>query len=215
MRDYGLAILIACASSIAVPAAHAESGFFLAGQNGRIQLSDSGFYDDKTDISGLGLGYRWQAGSVVQVGFELGGGKLGTLEDEYTEIFVDGSFYERETLETSYVYAGANARFQFGVGSPWFGILRLGYMRYEEEYTSSYEDYYAWDEVVYSGSYRVSDVGGGAYFGAGIGFDFTSNFNLNLTHSGYAYSPSFGDTDTYADDFYTASSTTLGLELRF
>lgn len=215
MRKYGLAVLFACAFIAAVPAAQAEGSFFIAGQNGRILLSDSGFSDDKTDMQGFGIGYRWQAGAVVQVGFEIGGGKLGALKEEYTEIFTDGTFSERETLETSYAYAGANARFQFGVASPWFGILRLGYMRYEEEYTSSYEDYYAWDSTVYTGSYSVSDVGGGAYFGAGIGFDVTPNFNVNLTQSGYAYSPSFGDTDSYADDFYTASSTTLGLEMRF
>jgi hypothetical protein len=214
MRKYGRTALIGILCIFAMPAAQAEGGFFIGGQGGQIELSDTDFSDDSTDIQALGLGYRWQAGSIVQVGFEVGGGKLGTLKEEFTENYIDAEFSGRATLETTYAYAGANARFKFGAESRWFAIARLGYMGYEEELNYSYEEYYAWDDSYYSYSDSDSESGGGAYFGAGIGVDITSNFNINLVHSGYAYSPSFGD-DYDDDDLYTASSTTLGLEVRF
>ena len=216
MVKFGCAALIALASVVSVPAAQAAAGFFIGGQGGQIELSDTDFSDDSTDIRSLGLGYRWQAGPIIQVGFEVGGGKLGTLKEEYTYDYGSGYYSERVTLDASYAYAGANARFQFGAGSRWFAVARLGYMGYEEKGRYSYEDVYYWDSYYNSnGSYSENESGGGAYFGAGIGVDITQSFNISLTHNGYAYSPSFGDEYDYDDGFYTASSTALGLEIRF
>ena len=216
MRNFCSAAVIALASIVAMPGAQAAGAFFISGQGGQIKLSDSGFSDDSTDIRSLGLGYRWQAGPIIQIGFEVGGGKLGTLEENFFYDYGDGYYSERVTLDTSYGYAGANARFQFGVGSRWFAIARLGYMSYEEKGRYSYEDVYYWNsDYNYSNSYNETESGGGAYFGAGIGVDITRNFNISLTHNGYAYSPTFGDEYDYDDGFYTASSTALGLEVRF
>ncbi|MFV8780832.1 outer membrane beta-barrel protein [Microbulbifer sp. SA54] len=205
--------LIACSMLVAVPAAHAKGGFFIGGQSGRINLSDTDFTDDNTDIQALGLGYRWQAGRIVQVGFEVGGGKLGKLKDAYTYSSYDYQYSARSILNTSYVYAGANARFQFGAESRWFALTRIGYMGYEERYSFAYEEYDAWYDAYYSYGDSGKDSGGGVYFGIGIGVDVTSNLNINLQHSGYAYSPSIDE--GYEDGFYTANSTALGLEVRF
>ncbi|HEY8570701.1 outer membrane beta-barrel protein [Microbulbifer sp.] len=213
MRNSLRGVFMALSILIAAPVAHAEGGFFIGGQSGRINLSDSGFSDENTDIQAFGLGYRWQAGRIVQVGFEVGSGKLGTLKDEYAYSSFDYEYSARSTVKTSYVYAGANARFQFGAESRWFAITRLGYMGYEERLNFNYEEYDAWYDTYYSYSESGKDSGGGVYFGVGIGVDITRNLNINLQHSGYAYSPSIDD--GYDDGFYTASSTALGLEVRF
>ena len=60
----------------------------------------------------------------------------------------------------------------------------------------------------------VSDNGGGAYFGAGVGMDVTPNFNVNLMFNSYAYS-SFDDDVYTSDDVSSATATTLGIEVRF
>ena len=216
MRKYAQNILVSMVAMLAVPAAQAAGNFFVSGQGGQIELSDMDFSDNSTDLQFLGLGYRWQAGSAVQVGFEVGGGNLGTLEETYSQSYYEGDSFERVTLDSSYLYAGANARFQFGAQSRWFAIARLGYMSYEEEvyyreeYRDRFDSYYD-----YSFSGGETDSGGGAYFSAGIGVDITPNINVTLNQSGYAYSPLFGDEYDYDDDLYTASSTSLGLEIRF
>ncbi len=59
----------------------------------------------------------------------------------------------------------------------------------------------------------ISDNGGGAYFGAGVGMDVTPNFNVNLMFNSYAYT-SYDDSFT-SDDVSSATATTLGIEVRF
>lgn len=215
MTKYGFMALVALACAIGMPAAHAEGNFFVAGQVGQAKFQDSVFDDANTPTRALSGGYRWNAGPIVQIGME---GGLGAVDDLAGEFFyyTDGMGYEetaRIGMDISYRYVGANARINFGERSRWFAIARAGYMGYDMDARLHYE---ARDngQLVDTFDDSASDDGGGAYFGAGIGMDLTPNFNVNLMFNGYAYSSFEGD-GYIEDDIGTASTTTLGLEVRF
>ncbi|GAB2493244.1 hypothetical protein GCM10027084_02490 [Pseudoxanthomonas sangjuensis] len=219
MFKFGRVALVAIALGGIAPLAQAQGGFFIGGQAGQVKLSDIGLEDESGDGKSLNLGYRWQAGQRVQVGIEVGAGRIDGIDDRYSYDvgFSDGLAHveERYGLKADYAQIGANARFQFGADSRWFAIARLGYLGYDQELSGSYSVSGVYTD---SGRYSESDSGGGAYFGAGIGVDLTPNVNLNLMVNGYAYSSLYYDEyegEYYWDDVSTARSTTLGIEFRF
>lgn len=210
MIKFGRVALVAIAGVLAAPCALAQGGAFVGVQVGQAKLADTGFRDDSSRTESIGAGYRWQAGaSPVLVGIEGGYGRLGEIGETFR---YGGGAIERQDVTADYGYLGVNARFQFGAGSRWFAIARAGYMGYEQEFEYRYE----------SGSYResgsLSDDGGGAYFGVGVGMDVTRNFNISAMVNGYAYSSIYYDDsdDRYRfDDVETARTVTLGAEFRF
>lgn len=211
-----VAVAIAC--SLVAPAAQAQGDFFVAGQAGRATYDDSRFEQDEANTRAISGGYRWQAGPVTQVGFEVGAGKVDEVGDGYT-YYYDGGVFESWHVgaEATYRHVGANARFNFGQDSRWFAIARGGYMRYEQTLRSSYYSIYIGEPSFDSERHNDS----GAYFGAGIGFDISKNVNVNVMVNGYAYSEVDGDADD--DGIYegmdadvgTACTTTFGVEVRF
>jgi hypothetical protein len=214
MIKYGCMALVAMACSTVVPAAQAQGNFFVAGQAGEATYDDSGFDEDSADTRALSGGYRWQAGAVTQIGIEGGFGKVDEITQDY--YYNPGTGYTetgRIGMDADYRLLGANARFGFGPDSRWFAIARGGYMAYEQNASARYA---AFDNGVQidSLSESASDNGGGAYFGAGVGMDITPNFNINLMFNSYAYS-SFEDDYYTSEDVGTASTTTLGIEVRF
>jgi hypothetical protein len=206
--------LVAMACSAVVPAAQAQGGFFVAGQAGQATYDDSGYDEDSANTSALSVGYRWQAGSVAQIGVEVGGGKVDEIGQEYN--YNPGGGYSETGhvgMDSRYAHIGGNARISFGRDSRWFAIGRLGYMGYTQDQTGNYAAFQNGTQVD-SLHETYSEDGGGAYFGAGLGMDITPNFNVNVMVNGYAYSSI--DEDGYLDeDVGTASTTTLGLEVRF
>lgn len=217
MSKYGCMALLTIACGVIAPAVQAEGSFFIAGQAGQAKYEDSGLAEDEADTSALSLGYRWQAGSIVQIGLEAGGGKVDEISESYS--FDDGFYSEegRVGFDVRYAHVGANARFSFGPNSRWFAVGRAGYMAYTQDIKASYSWAYNdpfLDDLDGSESASESEDGGGAYFGAGIGVDVTPNFNINLMFNGYAYS-ALDEDGELEDDTSTASTTTLGLELRF
>ena len=217
MIKYGcMAVAIAC--SLAAPAAQAHGNFFVAGQAGHATYDEAAFDDESADTGAFSGGYRWQAGAVTQVGVEIGAGKVDEIGQDhyYHAIGVNGpDYYETGHIgmDATYRHIGANARFNFGQDSRWFALARGGYMRYEQSLSGSYAAYYG-NNLYDSRSLSSNDDGSGAYFGGGIGFDVSKNFSVNLMVNGYAYS-NF-ESDGYDDtDIGTASTTTLGLEVRF
>jgi hypothetical protein len=176
-----------------------RSAFFLGVQTGQGWI----YEDIKQDLTGLNAGFRWQAGAVTQVGIEAAYGRL--KEAENTTTYWDPFWAQNFTIsstypEVHYVSLGANARFNFGSGSPVFGIARLGYFRTEV------------DRVGDNGSQIVS----GAYAGLGLGVDVTRYFNINLIYSSYIYSEdSYYDYDGREYSINRADTATLGLEVRF
>ncbi|KGM52251.1 hypothetical protein N800_11490 [Lysobacter daejeonensis GH1-9] len=215
MNKYGCMALVAMACAAVMPTAHAAGNSFVAGQVGRARFNDSVFDDSSTNTRAISGGYRWQAGPIVQIGVEAGLGKVDELEGDFF-YYNDGMGYEeiaRIAMDIDYRHVGANARINFGEGSRWFAIARAGYMAYDMDARLHYE---AWDngQLVDGFDDTASDDGGGAYFGAGVGVDITPNINVNLMFNGYAYSSFEGDGYT-EDDIGTASTTTLGVEVRF
>lgn len=215
MTKFGSMALLAMACSAMTPAAHAQGDFFVAGQFGQATYDDSGLDDDTAGTRAFSAGYRWQAGPIVQVGLEAGIGQVDEVGGD-VYYYSDGFGYTetgRAEMEADYRHFGANARFNFGEGSRWFAIARAGYMAYEMDVKAHYEARYN-GELVDTLDDSFSEDGGGAYFGAGIGVDITPNFNINVMYNGYAYSD-FEDEDFSADDIGTASTTTVGVEVRF
>ncbi|HJW47691.1 MAG TPA: outer membrane beta-barrel protein [Lysobacter sp.] len=203
--------LIAMACSTVVPAAQAKGGFFVGGQAGEATYDDSGLDEDSAGTQAFSGGYRWQAGAITQVGFEAGFGKVDEITQDYS--FDGGSYTQNDRIgmDADYRLIGANARFNFGRDSRWFAIGRGGYMDYEQN--SSFQSATYVDGVqVFGYNDSVSDNGGGAYFGAGVGMDVTPNFNVNLMFNSYAYT---SYDDGYTDEVSSATATTLGIEVRF
>lgn len=213
MIKYGCVALVAIACSAVAPAALAEGNFFIAGQAGQATYDDSGFDEDSADTRAISAGYRWQAGSIAQVGVEVGAGRVDEIGQDYYYNSGDGySETGHIGMDANYRHVGANARFSFGRDSRWFAIARVGYMAYEQNVDAHFEAYLD-NTRIDSLDVSESDDGGGAYFGAGIGWDVTPNFNINAMVNGYAYSSFEGDFED--EDVGTATTTTLGLEVRF
>lgn len=218
MIKYGcMALAIAC--SFAAPAVQAKGNFFVAGQTGRATYDESGFDDDSANTRAFSGGYRWQAGAVTQVGVEVGAGKVDEIGQDYYyyAIGVNGPDYSETGhvgMDATYRHFGANARFNFSRDSRWFAIARGGYMRYEQNLSGRYAAFYDGTQID-SLSVSESDSGSGAYFGAGVGFDVSKNFNVNVMFNGYAYSNFEGESGYEDEDIGTASTTTLGVEVRF
>lgn len=223
----GLAFAVVFASFAVAPASQAAGGFFISGQGGQAEFSDTNFSDDSANFGAVGLGYRWQFGKIMQLGAEFGAGKLGELQERISEDYFPnqtednshGEITQFHSLESRFLYAGANTRFQFGVDSRWFGIARLGYIRFDEKRFYGSTDFFSLDGQSYSYRNDIAEnetqSANGAYFGVGIGVDVTPNMNFSLNHIGYAYSPTFADEFGYDDGLYSTSSSSLGLEVRF
>lgn len=95
-----------------------QDGFFAG-----VQAGQGWVYDDvHQDFVSGNFGYRWLAGDVSLVGFEIGGGRL----DQRTK---DGWVFP----SIRYANIGANARFNFGERNPWFAIARLGYWTADDD----------------------------------------------------------------------------------
>ena len=92
-----------------------------------------------------------------------------------------------------YASIGANARFNFGRGNPVYGLVRTGYWSAEAK-----------------GS---SDTVDGAYFGVGLGVDFTRNFNMSLVYTNHVYFDNYYAYDDY--EISSADTLMIGAEVRF
>jgi hypothetical protein len=198
---------------LAAPAARAGD-FFIDGQAGHARLSDTGYDDDRTDAVQIGGGYRWGVGPAG-IGIEVGGGRLGDLQDDYAGTYAYGTYTERYRLKTRYGFVGANARIKPPLVPVYF-IGRLGYMGYASE--SEYR--YAGNDVDYGVStYDESDddSGGGVYYGVGVGTTILPLLDVGLMYGGYSYSSIHWDGDEYVrdGDVRHARTLTLGVEYRF
>jgi hypothetical protein len=197
MFKYGREALFAIACVAAPLAAHAQDRFFVGAQAGQARFNVDGVDDDKAATQSIDLGYRWQAGPIVQVGVELGAGRIGAVGGGYDYGYGYGS--QRVRVETRFATLGVNARFQLGRDSRWFALARLGAMHYRQD---NREDY-RYHDSAYHQSYRTRD--NGAYASAGIGVDITPSFNVSVMVNGYAF----------ADSPYVDGGVSAGLELRF
>lgn len=157
-----------------------RGGFFLGVQGGKGRV----FEDVDQAALMVNAGYRWQAGAVTLVGIEAAGGRLE-----------DTSHHDEYFGEIDYASLGANARFNFGLHSPVYGLVRGGY----------------W--LAHDGAFGSIE---GGYFGVGLGVDFNRHFNMSLVYTNHVY---FQDYYWEGDDFYydlnRADTLMLGAEVRF
>ena len=159
-----------------------KGAFFVGVQGGNGQV----YEEKKQTASAVSAGYRWAAGDFSQVGVELGAGRL--RETRWQGYVVP---------EAKFANVGANARFQFGRDSAWFGIARAGVLHTESNFGDGY-----------------TESTNGAYYGVGLGVDMGRHFNMQLMYTGYLYANDY----TYGrdgDKVHRADLFTLGAEVRF
>ncbi|MBO9715569.1 MAG: hypothetical protein J7507_01875 [Pseudoxanthomonas sp.] len=162
--------------------AEPQGGFFVGAQAGKGWI----YEDVDQNVVAINGGYRWQAGDVSLIGIELASGRLAETDD-------GGWNY----AQVDYGSIGANARFNFGEGNPWFAIARLGY----------------W--VADGDGDEDGDVDGG-YASFGIGVDVNRNFNVNLMYTNHAYATTYYYSSGYEEtEINRADMVTLGVEARF
>lgn len=155
-----------------------RGGFFLGVQGGKGRV-----YED-VDQSALlvNAGYRWQAGDVTLIGIELAGGELD-----------DERHGEGNYPGLDLVSLGANARFNFGSGSPVYALVRAGYWSAEDDRYGSNSD--------------------GGYVGGGLGVDFNRHFNMSVIYTTHVYATDYDWEDGY--EINSADTLMLGAEVRF
>ena len=160
-------------------------GFFLGAQAGTGWV-----WEDVEQSAVMGsLGYRWNTGRIASVGLEIGGGTLASATE-------DGYRFPKIRFGT----VGANARINFGPGSRWHALARLGHWAADTTVDDDYDD---------------ADVDG-VYVGAGVGVDLSRNVSLNLQYTTYVYASTYYYNWNYRETSVNrADVVAFGLEARF
>lgn len=158
-----------------------RGGFFLGVRGGK------GWVYDDVDQSALAVnaGYRWQAGAVTLVGFEVAAGRLD-----------ETGHGDRRYGKVEYGSIGVNARFNFGRTSPAYALVRAGYWMADD-------------------SDSGMDVDGGYFgVGLGVDFTRHFNVSLVYTNHVYFQDYYWEDDDFYYE-VNRADTLMLGAEARF
>ncbi|GAA0718714.1 porin family protein [Dokdonella soli] len=170
MKNAVLAIALATAGLIALPAAHAadNSGFFVNGNIGQSNLS-KGAYDDNDTGYAANVGYRWAVAPNLLLGVEGGYADLGSVSPKsaFNGAGLGDASIKGWTL-------GANGH--FNVTDNWYVSGRAGFFRADLK-----------------GGYlgaaglpvRVDDSSNKWYAGAGFGYDFSNNLSVGLNYDYY------------------------------
>jgi hypothetical protein len=152
-----------------------------------VQAGSGWIYEDVDQrATAVNAGFRWRAGPIAQVGIEASEGRLASTRH-------NASFFP----SARYTSLGATARFNFGRGNPWYGLVRSGMFTARTR-----------DEL----GDRVNIDGGYASFGVGV--DINRHFNINLLYTGFVYLDDYDGVLGY-EDVNRADQLTLGLEARF
>lgn len=161
-------------------------------------------YDESRNLGGFFLGVQggkgWvyddvdQSARMLNAGYRWQAGAVSLVGIEAAAGRLDSTTKDGWRYGAlDYASIGANARFNFGHGNPLYGVVRAGYWSAEAK-----------------GS---NDTVDGAYFGVGLGIDFTRNFNMSLVYTNHVY---FDNYYSYYDyEISSADTLMLGAEVRF
>lgn len=168
MKNTVLAIALATAGLVALPAAHATdtNGFFVNGNVGRSNLSQ-GPYDDSDTGYAANIGYRWAVAPSVLIGIEGGYTNLGSVSPKSGYPGIGDAKVNGWNI-------GANGH--FNVTDNWYVSGRAGFFR--ADLKGGFIDA---DGV----PVRIDDNSNKWYAGAGFGYDFNTNFSLGLNYDYY------------------------------
>ena len=170
-----LALALATAGLIAVPAAFAQSaqtdngGWFVNGNVGRTSI-DKGPYNGHDTGYGINGGYRWAVSPSVALGVEAGYNDLGNIHAK--NIFNDKRVVDRQKTQLHGWTAGVNGH--FNVSPNWYISARTGIYGWKGHGLSN-------DDL--PTRHNLDDTSW--YAGAGFGYDFTNNFSLGLNYDHY------------------------------
>jgi len=168
MKNTLIALALAAAGFVAVPAAHAAdtSGFFINGNIGQSNVSERYYDDDDTGFAG-NIGYRWAVTPGVLLGIEGGYTDLGKFSPTSPALGLGDAELNGWTL-------GVNGH--FNVSENWYISGRAGWFNGDIK-----GDYLNIDGDVV----RVDDTANKWYAGAGFGYDFNNNFSVGLNYDYY------------------------------
>jgi opacity protein-like surface antigen len=172
MKSTLLAIALATAGFAGAPAlSHAADnngagGFFINGNIGESSVNHSGYND--TDTGYLGnIGYRWALSPGVALGVEGGYTNLGKFSPNTPSDGLGQASIKGWTL-------GVNGHFNFT--PEWYVSGRTGWFRSDLK-----ASYLADPDTVVN----VSGTSNKFYVGAGVGYDFSTNFSLGMNYDYY------------------------------
>lgn len=139
-----------------------------------------------SDAAGaLRFGYRWH--TVVDYGVEAGYADLGQINSTvYAPPY--GWRYQTNLKDRGWLL-GANLK--YNINGNWYVSARGGWFRAQVENSGTATispncpPGIACPQVVGYQQYNYSQTGTGEYFGAGAGFNFSSNFSLGLSYDYY------------------------------
>ena len=168
MKTTLIAIALAAAGVVGVSTAQAadnHNGFFINGNIGQSNV-DKGVYDDDDTAFGANLGYRWALSPNVLLGIEGGYVDLGKVSPKGGDARIGNAEVDGWTL-------GVNGH--FNVADNWYLSGRAGMFRSDPK--GGYLDG--------TTAVRVDDSSNDWYAGAGVGYDFNTNFTLGLNYDYY------------------------------
>jgi OOP family OmpA-OmpF porin/outer membrane immunogenic protein len=168
MKNTLIAMALAAAGFVAVPAAHAAdtSGFFINGNVGQSNVSEKYYDDDDTGFAG-NIGYRWAVAPSVLLGIEGGYTDLGKFSPKNNVLGLGDAELKGWTL-------GVNGH--FNITENWYVSGRGGWFNGDIK-----GDYLNIDGDVV----RVDDTSNKWYAGAGFGYDFSNNFSVGVNYDYY------------------------------
>jgi OOP family OmpA-OmpF porin/outer membrane immunogenic protein len=177
MKKTIIALAIAAAGTIAVPAAFAQSmpnanhdGAFVKGQVGRTHMDHDRYNGHDTGYQLTG-GYRWAVGSSALLGVEGGYNDLGNIKAK--NVFHSGDVYNTRRSQLRGWMLGVNGH--FNLNPNWFINAHTGVYSWKGHGMSNNET-----PVLHNSLDKTS-----WYAGAGFGYDFSNNFSLGLNYDYY------------------------------
>ncbi|HUH55257.1 MAG TPA: porin family protein [Rhodanobacter sp.] len=170
-----LALALATAGLVAVPAAFAQSaptqngGWFVNGNVGQTSINH-GPYDDNDTGYAINGGYRWSVNPSVALGVEVGYNDLGNIHAK--NVFNDNPVVEDGKSQLHGWTAGVNGH--FNVTPNWYVSARTGIYGWKGHGLSNNEN------PIRKGLDDTS-----WYAGAGFGYDFNNNVSVGLNYDYY------------------------------
>jgi OOP family OmpA-OmpF porin/outer membrane immunogenic protein len=177
MKKTIIALAIAAAGTIAVPAAFAQTmpsanhdGAFIKGQVGRTHMNHDWYKGHDTGYQLTG-GYRWAVGSSALLGVEGGYNDLGNIKA--SNVFHSGDVYNTRRSQLRGWMLGVNGH--FNLTPNWFVNAHTGVYSWKGHGMSNNDT-----PVLHTSLDKTS-----WYAGAGFGYDFSNDFSLGLNYDYY------------------------------
>ncbi|URX63058.1 porin family protein [Luteibacter anthropi] len=197
MKKTLIALALVAAGAVAAPAfaqdANGAAGWFVNGSVGRTSVDKNAYNGHDTGYA-LNGGYRWAVAPWAALGVEVGYNDLGNI---HAKNFFNGNrVIDRRKSELHGWTAGVNGH--FNITPQWYISARGGIYGWQGHGLSN-------DDIDLSSRRSIDKTSW--YAGAGVGYDFNSNWSLGINYDHY-------DADKHGVDLST-NMASISAEYRF